>query len=190
MIATIVDQTGDVVSVITAVDQEHIDLNTPAGCTAIEGAAPLDSYFDLTAKAWVLKPARPATYSTWDAQTKAWIDGRTLAQVQADQWSSIKARRDAEILTAGATPSGTFDTTPEGLANVTSVAVMLMANPAIASVNFTLADNTRPAIARADFIAAAQTIGAAVQALYDHAATLRTQIEAATTTATVQAIAW
>jgi hypothetical protein len=113
-----------------------------------------------------------------------------LAQVQADQWTAIKAQRDAKILAAGATTVGTFDTTIEGLANITSVAVMLMANSAIASVNFTLADNSRPAIARADFLTAAQTIGAAVQALYDHAATLRTQIEAATTTAAVQAIAW
>jgi hypothetical protein len=137
-------------------------------------------------------PAKPDSVSSlvFVSGALAWQDRRTLAQAQADQWATIKAQRDAKILAAGATAIGTFDTTIEGLANVTSVAVMLMANPAIASVNFTLADNTRPSIARADFLAAAQTIGAAVQALYDHAATLRTQIEAATTTAAVQAIAW
>ena len=104
--------------------------------------------------------------------------------------AEIKAQRNAHILAAGATPVGVFDTTPESMANITSVVVMLLAAPMLASINFTLANNSRPSIARADFLTAAQTVAAQVQGVYDHGAALRAQIDAATTIAGVEAIVW
>ena len=172
-------------------------LQAPSGFSVIEGAGTTASGY-IAAGAFVAytsaqaaaKAARPIYASGWSNATMSWTDGRTLAQAQADQWAIVKAARDTAILAAGTTPVGTFDTTPDGRANITSVAVMLMANSAIASVEFTLANNTRPTIARADFLTAAQTIGAAVQALYTKADGLRTQINAAVDIATVLAVVW
>lgn len=148
------------------------------------GPLPLPNYVT-----WPFK-TRPTDTLVVANGTLEWQDLRTLAQVQADKWASIKAQRDTHILAAGATPIGVFDTTPESMANITSVVVMLLAAPTLAAVNFTLANNSRPSIARADFLTAAQTVAAQVQGVYDQGAALRAQIDAATTIAQAQAVTW
>lgn len=114
----------------------------------------------------------------------------TLEDAKLQRWAALKIEREQRIQGAGTTPWGTFDASPAAIANITSVAAVLLANPALAEVQFTLADNTRPTFARADFLAAASTVAAAVQAIHDTAHTLRGQIDAAQTVAAVQAVVW
>lgn len=131
-----------------------------------------------------------ACIAALDGGVIVWQDARTLADAQAQAWQRVKVAREAAIAACGATAVGTFDTSPESLANITSVSLMLVVNPAVSSVRFTLADNTRPTISRGDFITAAQTIGAAVQAIYDQADTLRQTIAACETNAAADAVSW
>ena len=45
LVATIIDAWGEVVSEVSVSDEAHIAANTPQGCTALAGRAPLNAYW-------------------------------------------------------------------------------------------------------------------------------------------------
>ena len=53
LVATIIDAWGEVVAEVSAPDEAHIAANTPQGCTALAGRAPLNAYWDADAAQWV-----------------------------------------------------------------------------------------------------------------------------------------
>lgn len=136
------------------------------------------------------KTQRPDYPAQWDNTAMQWADQRTLGQMQADAWESLKAERAQRILRAGLTPVGVFDTDADGLANITSVSLALVVDPNIALVRFTCADNVRRAFSRNDFLAAAAAIKQAVQNIYDVADTLRIMVFAAASPDDLARIQW
>ena len=93
-VATIIDAWGEVVVQVSA-DEAHIALNTPPGCTALAGAAPLNTYWDTSAAQWVSRGDKPSPFHVWSASAKTWGDPRSAAQVLAAKWAAIGAQRDA-----------------------------------------------------------------------------------------------
>jgi hypothetical protein len=106
------------------------------------------------------------------------------------KWAQIKGERERRINAAGVTSVATFDTDEASQAKLTSAATLLIANPGLTSMRFTCADNVRRTFTRAEFMAAASQVGAAVQAIYDTADTLRAAIDAASSVGAVEAISW
>lgn len=136
-------------------------------------------------------PVAPSEHHVWDWGTGGYVDSRPLAVAKEHAWDRIKKVREARIASAGVTSLATFDTAAaQARADITSVAVLLMANPGMATVNFTCADDVRRTFARADFLAAASLIGARVQDAYDTADELRQAIDAAPAVAAVEAVTW
>lgn len=190
-------ESGEIVRTVVC-DAASADAQAQTGEVCIEHASAQRAthYYDgtgigaYTQEQANAKAARPAHAAQWSNATLSWTDTRTLAEARAQAWERIKAEREQRAAQAGHAVTPALDSSEADRANITSVAVMLMAAPAIPSVRFTCADNERRTIARADFLAAALTIGGAVQALFEVADNLRAEIEAAATVAEVDAIEW
>jgi len=114
----------------------------------------------------------------------------SLEARKARKWAQIKSEQRTRETLAGELVSPALDSDVSSQGRITSTAVILLAAPGVASLEFTCKDNVRRSFARADFISAALTVGAAVQALYTTASALRADIEAATTVAEIDAVEW
>lgn len=152
------------------------------GEVAIELASPVDG--------WPQADHDGAALMVDEYGALSWADGRTLADAQAQAWERVKADRAARELAAGEVIDPAWDSDPASQARITSVAVALLANPGIATVDFTCKDNARRTYTRAEFLTAALTISAEVQALFETADELRGDIEAAATVAVADAVVW
>ena len=104
LVATIIDAWGEVVSEVSVSDEAHIAANTPQGCTALVGRAPLNADWDADAAQWVSRGDKPLDFHVWSASSKAWVDPRSPAQVLADKWEGDQGavRRNAGLSAATA----------------------------------------------------------------------------------------
>jgi hypothetical protein len=172
-------ETGQFIDSLFYGNPGALEINTPDGTGAIEGR------FDRMSQAVQVVDG----VATVIAYTPP------VDQLRPGKWYEIKAARDTAVAAAGSSVEpvlgAVLDTSSgDDRANITSVAVLLMANPGQATVRFTCADNVRREFARADFINAASLIGEAVQSAFDTADTLRQQIDVAADTDALTAIAW
>jgi hypothetical protein len=92
---TVIDEHGAVVKILNVPSQAVLEMNTPVGCTVVEGSAPANTYWDAAAAQWVSRGDKPSEFHVWSASSKAWGDPRSQAQVLADKWAAIRAQRDA-----------------------------------------------------------------------------------------------
>jgi hypothetical protein len=141
----------------------------------------------------VEKPARPSPEHTWDYASQAWVDARTLDAVKAQRWAQIKAQRDA-VEFGGFTWSGDeFDSDAESQARIMgAVQMALIAVQAEQpfAIDWTLASNAVRSMSAADIVSAGLALGEHVAAAHGIARTLRAAIDACTTAAEVEAVAW
>jgi hypothetical protein len=192
MIVTVIDTTGEIVSVLNVPDEATAQLNTPQGCSIIDGSPTYPSgYWNGTT--WVDRPHQPNSYDTWDATQKQWVDPRTLSQAQNDQWALVKAARNTTIYSGFVWNNFTFDSDPDAQQFIIGAVVMAMLaqqNNESFSVNWVLQDNQVHTLNAQDMINVGLGLGAFVQAQINQGASLYTQIMAATTVADVVAITW
>lgn len=138
-------------------------------------------------------PPRPSESHTFDWATHTWIDPRTLDELKGDKWAEIKSAREAVFNAPLVTPHGTFDSDSRGRSNITDAVLMaqaLTATGSPVSIDFTLADNTVVTLNAEQMIEVGLYLGAKVQGAYAVSRTLRAAIDAATTSAEVQAVSW
>lgn len=122
-----------------------------------------------------------------------YVEVLTLAQHKINKWATVKAARDASVATPKTTSIGQFDADEVSQNNLNKVIALVQiaqVKGLPATANYTLATNVRVSLTLAQLQTAALEMGAQVQALYDKADALRTQINAATDIPTVEAIAW
>jgi hypothetical protein len=88
---TIYDAKGEIVSVIRASDQETVDLNTPPGCSRIEGRYPPQEYY---VKDGVPKPypEKPSDFCSFDFEAEVWVEDTDAALAAASK--ELRAERD------------------------------------------------------------------------------------------------
>jgi len=79
---TVYDAKGEIVSVIRASDWETLDLNTPPGCSRIEGRYPPQEYY---VKDGVPKPypEKPSDFCSFDFEAEVWVEDTDAALRQA-----------------------------------------------------------------------------------------------------------
>lgn len=137
----------------------------------------------------VKKSDQPSDHHTFDYTTKQWVDPRTLSDLQVAKWEQIKrARSSAEF--GGFTWDGSpFDSDAISQSRIQG-AVQLAAMAPEFTIEWTLADNSARNLSAADLANVGAALGIHVATQHAKARTLRSQIEAATTAAEVDAVTW
>lgn len=145
------------------------------------------AYWTGTAVAQMPAPPSPAHRVDWVSKT--WVDLRTLDEHKAAKWASIKSAREGAEFGPFTWDGSVFD------ANVTSQqriagAVQMASLSASFSVNWTLNDNTVRLLSNSQMIAVGTALAYNVSILHQKSRSLREKIDAATSVAEVDAIAW
>lgn len=137
-------------------------------------------------------PPQPSSIHQFNWVTKQWEDPRTLADLKAEKWASVKAQRDAQEFGAFTWSGHTFDG-DEAAQRRINLAVMgaqaaLLAGDAGWSVAWTLADNTSVNLSAADMMGVANALGANIAQAHAAARAKRQQIQQAATKEELDAI--
>lgn len=188
-------ETGVIFQVCTADSVEHAQEICSPDQLAIEvkDGVSDETHFIHDAGVAVLYPPRPDGVTAWDYKTHSWYDPRTLDQLKADKWKSIKVAREGAIYTPKQTSAGLFDAdeaSQNNLNKVIALTQLAVARGAPAEASYTLATNERVPLTLNQLEQSALEMGAQVQAIYDSASAIRTQIESAQTPADLETISW
>jgi hypothetical protein len=138
-------------------------------------------------------PAQQSPFQSWNWETLAWTDQRSTAQAQSDQWTIVKAARDA-ALAGGFTWNGFIfdsdDVSQQRIQGAVQLSVLATSQGQAYSIVWTLADNSCITLAGADMVNVGIALGVFVQAQFEKGVTLRNQINAATTLDAITAVVW
>jgi hypothetical protein len=158
------------------------------GWATVQGP-PEGDWWDSELSQWKVKPAQPDEYHVFDYTTKQWYDPRTLNDIKLAKWAIIKqARSSAEF--GGFTWDGSpFDSDAISQSRIQG-AVQLAATAPGFTIDWTLANNSVRNLSAADLANVGAALGMHVATQHAKARTLRSQIEAATTPAEVDAVVW
>ena len=195
-IYTILDSTGEVVSTLSAPNDNHATLNTPQGGSFLPGPPPANSYYVASTSTWVIKPAQPAPYYSWSASSKTWVDARPLAQAQSDQIATLEAAYDTAIcapvtFTSAGGITNQYQTDPDSIANLSSMLLAFQHMQVVPSGFYWLAaDNTQTPFTYADMQGLATAIGSQGFTAFSNLQAKKAAVRAATSNSTVLSITW
>lgn len=128
-------------------------------------------------------------YPDWTVVTEE--EWPTLAMLQDEAWSAVKAIRAAKETGTAQTPVGTVQIDEASKLKITGALSLCRLQEELQqpfSLNFTLADNSRVTLTNTTVRQLAGAVGEYVAQVYDRASALRDQIDAATTAAELNAI--
>ena len=139
--------------------------------------------------------ARPGNHHTFDYTAKQWIDPRTLSDLKAAKWEEVKRwRADATVAPQLVTRFGVFDGDAAGVDNIKSAVLGLREAAAIgaapSTIAWTMYDNSAVELTPDELSEVAAMLLARGNVAHERARVLRLQIEAATTAAELDALAW
>lgn len=183
---TVVDAQGRVV-----MRGHTLDLPQIPGHTAFAEAAPLNTYRD--GDVWVPIPEQPSALHVFDWSAKTWSDPRTLAAIKAECWAAMKRHRD--LLEASGFPylGKRLDSDARSVARINTAVQAAQAALAIGepfAITWTCADNTTLALDGAGMLGIPVALALYADQLHQTCKAMRAQINAATTAAQVESIAW
>lgn len=155
----------------------------PPGSLALllEASISLPGY--VTGTTYVPLPPTPSSIHEFNWVTKQWEDPRTLSDLKAEKWESVKAQRDAQEFGSFTWSGHTFDG-DEAAQRRINLAVMgaqaaIIASDVGWSVDWTLADNTSVNLSASDMIDVANALGANIAQAHTVARAKRQLIEQA-----------
>lgn len=184
-------ETGEIASVIDCpLGMENLQIGMGQGI--IEGAFSDEIYYVENGEAITI-PASPSPHHQFNYSTKQWEDPRTLADLQAARWTAIKAAREGEEFGTFTWDGSTFDsdlTSQSRIQGAAQLAQIALAAGQPFSIEWTLANNTARTLDASQMIAVGMAMGAHINACHQKARALRQQIDAATSAAEIEAIAW
>lgn len=184
--------TGRIFQISQASVVQDVTASLSAGQSVIEVAVTVDDTTHyIAAGVPVAYPTKTARNLTWDFQTLAWRDARTLAQHKADKWSAIKAQRDASEFGGFVWSGSAFDSDPISQGRIQ--AGVQVARDALLALRlfplaWTLAGGGARTLTAADMIAVGGALGEATITLHANARAKKALIDAALTAADVDAI--
>lgn len=122
-------------------------------------------------------PKRPDEFSQWSQSLQKWVDVRSVEEIQEENISQIKKRRDKAIQ-SGMIFNGIHLATDETTqARITGAALAAIIDPSY-QVQWKMPDGSFVTLVAAQVIAFAQAIRAHVQACFDREAEIKALIEA------------
>lgn len=180
---------------------KHYVYHDAAGRIRFRCSTPVDATPEPEPGLTVLELAEPLAAGEWhvaDGQVMAGrLDLRTLEEVRAERWEQIKAARAAAIDAPLPVPGiGAFDCDEASRANIANAALLMQTMAAtlqpgeMPTIDFTLADNTVVTITAGQMVEVALHMGAKVQAAHATGRALRDALDAATTRAEIEVVAW
>jgi hypothetical protein len=187
---TIYNINGEIIKTIMA-PMDMLDIQLKDGEYAILGAySSNDFYVDTTNVHQAIElPVKPHSDYKFDYVNKQWIDPRNLDKVKAQQWVSIKSKRDEVEFGPFEYNGMIFDGDIDAQRRLNTYAAISKDDDQFIAM-FILANNTRVELTAIDFINIQKTKVAQVAQAFDKAALLREQIQAATTKEQVENILW
>lgn len=181
-------QSGRITAAFTA-DEASAETNTPEGMARLVGRFDFrDGYID--AGSLVPFPPQPSPQHVFDWGTHAWVDPRSLADLKAEHWVAIKAARDAAEFGGFTWDGSMFDSDLTSQSRIQGAAQLAGLDPTNFSIDWTLADNSVRTLNAQEMTAVGVALGAHVGTQHAIGRSLRSQIEAATSAAELDAIAW
>lgn len=186
--------TGRIVQMSHASAVQDVVASLSVGQSAMEvGHAVDDTSHYIFGGVPVFYPTRPTPNQTWDFQTLAWRDARTLAQHKTDKWVAIKAARDAAEVGGFVWSGSTFDSDLVSQGRI-QAGVQVARDAVLAlrlfPLSWTLASGGARLLSATNMIAVGGALGEALIGLHAVARAKRAQIDAATDVATVEAVTW
>lgn len=183
---TVVDQHGQIV-----MRCQTLDLPQIPGHRSFAEAAPENTYRD--GDAWVPMPVRPSSAHVFDWEAKTWSDPRTLAAIKAAHWGEMKRQRN--LLEASGFPylGKRLDSDARSVQRINTAVQAAQAAMALDkpfSIVWTCADNSLLTLDGPGLLGVPVALATYADQLHQTCKTLRARIEAATTPAAVQAVAW
>ena len=159
------------------------------GDLVVNQSMPAGDLFYFSKGAFHAIPEKPAGHYSFDYSKKAWVDPRTLDDIKLAKWEIIKqARSSAEF--GGFTWDGSpFDSDAISQSRIQGALQLAAMVPGF-TVDWTLANNSARNLNAADLANVGAALGMHVAAQHAKARLLRSQIEAATTVAEVDAVTW
>ena len=136
-----------------------------------------------------LPPHKPNAHCYFNMTTQQWEDPRTLADLKATQWATIKQARSAAEYAGFTWDGSTFDSDAISQNRITG-AVALAQMSSTFSIGWVLADNTVRTLNQSDMLQVGATLGAHVAAIFAKGVLLREQIEAAASKEAIEAVVW
>lgn len=182
-------QSGEIVSVGECPPAALALQPVPPGCCLLEGGPAHWSTHYVVGDAITPLPARPSSAHVFDYASKQWVDPRTLADFKAAKWAEIKKAREAAEFGGFTWDGSTFDSDAMSQSRIMGAVQLANLDPGF-TIAWTLADNSVRSLSASDMFAVGVALGQHVAAQHEKARTLRAQIEAATTTEQVAAVAW
>jgi len=191
--------TGEFKRSISTTMPSFVESNAPPNCGWVEGEFDkLSQKVDLeTLQVVDFIPPAPADTElltfAWSTTEKRWMPQRTFAAKQLAKWEEMKARRAEVEFGSFVWDGSTFDSDPTSTSRIMGAFSLAMAAAGAGApyeIEWTLADNTKRVLSAADMIAVGMTLGTAVATAHGTASSLRAAIDAATTTAQLEAISW
>ena len=167
-----------------------IDMQLLDGEVYVDGSPDFGGAGYISAGQFVAVGNAPGPHHVFDFAAKQWVDPRSLLQLKADQWVAIKAARDAAEFGGFTWDGSTFDSDLTSQSRIQGAVQLAGLDPANFSLDWTLADNSVRTLSAAQMTAVGAALGVHVAAQHALGRTLRSQIEAATTAAEVDAVAW
>ena len=135
-------------------------------------------------------PERPTFHHQINWQTKEWEDARSLDDLKAEKWESLKAERSKAEGGTFVWNGHTIDADMARLNGAaTSVMIAQAAGQSYSDV-WTLADNSTMPVTGSDILSMGLALAAHVSACHARGRLLRQQIENATTREEVDAVTW
>ncbi len=199
MIYSFCDASGLFVGRTYSGPTDHLDANTPTGCTAVPGAHDRNCRrLDLeTGEVVPYIPQPPADDDlqtwVWDATAERWLPVPTLAAHRAAAWERIKAARDtvefAPFDYAGNTYEG-GTTAQRRLGPLISISKSAIAAGLPFSYPWKSIDNRMVELTAQDFVAMEMAKVQQFGNAFIRAEALRIQIDAATTAQELDQITW
>jgi len=136
------------------------------------------------------KAAVPAYPARWSNETFAWQDLRDLDAIKRDQWSKVKAARDAAIRGSFTWDGSVFDSNETSQRQIQGAVQLAQLAGTGFSIDWTLQDNSVRTLTSTEMIQVGIALGTWVQTNFTKGISLREQINAATDAASVQAVTW
>lgn len=187
----IFDQDGNAVSMLATTVGVPGSYAAPPGFDPANGACLINGVVRLYTAAEAARRAdRPPGPLKWSNATMQWENPRQLASQKVDAWARIKAaRRGADA--AGFTHGGsTYQSDDESRARLQMEVMEAVQAGAGWSTTWVLADNTEVILTRAQMLSVGRALRDRLRANHAQARTLRAAIDAATSTAELEAITW
>lgn len=184
-----IDPQGNVTCVAQFETNGSSSFTNPQGVVFVEPPEGVDAVTVMQSYkwngAWTFVGPSPSSYHDWDGMQWSF----NLTRARADKWAEIKTARESAEYGGFSIGVDMYDSDAVSQSRIQGAVIKAMRDPTM-SIDWTLADNTIKTLSASEIIDMGDALAAHVMTQHEKARYFRSQIEAATTQAELDAILW